>query len=84
VKLMGYRSPGPFWIAACDQLVVPAVGEPFGRTLVEAMLVGTPVVAARSGGNMEALEGGMGLLVEPDDGAGGAGRCPPSLQRSRP
>ena len=75
VKLMGYRSPGPFWIAACDQLVVPAVGEPFGRTLVEAMLVGTPVVAARSGGNMEALEGGMGLLVEPDDADALARAC---------
>ncbi|WP_375194583.1 glycosyltransferase family 4 protein [Sphingobium sp.] len=67
VRLMGYRTPGPFWIAACDQLVVPAVGEPFGRTLVEAMLVGTPIVAARSGGNVEALEGGIGMLVEPDD-----------------
>jgi glycosyltransferase involved in cell wall biosynthesis len=67
VKLMGYRTPGPFWIAGCDQLVVPAVGEPFGRTLVEAMLVGTPIVAARSGGNVEALEGGIGMLVEPDE-----------------
>ena len=75
VKLMGYRTPGPFWIAACDRLVVPAVGEPFGRTLVEAMLVGTLVVAARSGGNVEALEGGIGLLVEPDDAAALALAC---------
>ncbi|PJG48133.1 glycosyl transferase [Sphingobium sp. LB126] len=75
VKLMGYRTPGPFWIAACDQLVVPAVGEPFGRTLVEAMLVGTPIVAARSGGNIEALEGGNGILVEPDDADALARAC---------
>ena len=75
VKLMGYRTPGPFWIAACDQLVVPAVGEPFGRTLVEAMLVGTPIVAARSGGNIEALEGGVGILVEPDDAEALARAC---------
>ncbi|KXU32787.1 glycosyl transferase [Sphingobium sp. 22B] len=75
VKLMGYRTPGPFWIAACDRLVVPAVGEPFGRTLVEAMLVGTPIVAARSGGNVEALEGGIGLLVEPDDAGALARAC---------
>jgi len=75
VKLMGYRTPGPFWIAACDRLVVPAVGEPFGRTLVEAMLVGTPIVAARSGGNVEALEGGIGLLVEPDDADALARAC---------
>ena len=75
VKLMGYRTPGAFWIAACDQLVVPAVREPFGRTLVEAMLVGTPIVAARSGGNIEALEGGIGLLVDPDDPDALADQC---------
>ena len=67
IRLMGYRTPGAFWIGACDQLVVPAVGEPFGRTLVEAMLVGTPIVAAQSGGNIEALRDGLGLLVPPDD-----------------
>ncbi len=68
VRLMGYRTPGHDWIAACDQLLVPAVGEPFGRTLIEAMLVGTPVIAARSGGNVEALEDGrIGILVEPDN-----------------
>lgn len=75
VRLMGYRTPGAFWISACDQLVVPAVREPFGRTLIEAMLVGTPVVAARSGGNIEALEGGFGLLVEPDDADALAEQC---------
>lgn len=67
IRIMGYRSPGPFWIGGCDQLIVPAVGEPFGRTLIEAMLVGTPVIAARSGGNIEALREGLGILVAPDD-----------------
>jgi glycosyltransferase involved in cell wall biosynthesis len=75
VKLMGYRDPGVFWMAACDQLVVPAVAEPFGRTLVEAMLVGTPVVAARSGGNIEALRDTLGVLVPPDDVAALARAC---------
>jgi glycosyltransferase involved in cell wall biosynthesis len=75
VRLMGYRTPGAWWIGACDQLVVPAVGEPFGRTLVEAMIVGTPVVAARSGGNIEALQGGIGVLVQPDDAAALAAGC---------
>lgn len=75
IKLMGYRKPGHFWIAACDQLVVPAVGEPFGRTLVEAMLVGTPVVATRSGGNVEALAGGMGILTSPEDATALAAGC---------
>ena len=66
VRLMGFRTPGHDWIAGCDQLIVPAVDEPLGRTLVEAMLVGTPVVATRSGGNGEALAGNTGILVEPE------------------
>jgi glycosyltransferase involved in cell wall biosynthesis len=67
VKLMGFRTPGPRWLAACDMLMVPAFGEPFGRTLIEAMLVGTPVVATASGGNIEALKNGeIGLLVPPE------------------
>lgn len=81
VRLMGYRSPGIAWIAACDQLVVPAVGEPFGRTLVEAMLVGTPVVAARSGGNIEALREGIGVLASPDD-ANALAECCADLARN--
>lgn len=75
VQLMGYRSPGAEWIAACDVLAVPAVGEPLGRTLVEAMVVGTPVVATRSGGNTEALLDGMGILVPPDDPTAMAKGC---------
>jgi Glycosyltransferase len=75
LRRMGYRSPGAFWIAACDVLLVPAVEEPFGRTLIEAMLVGTPVVAARSGGNIEALADGAGVLVPVDDPASMAEAC---------
>lgn len=67
VHMMGYRTPGHEWLAGCDMLLVPAVREPLGRTLVEAMLVGTPVVATQSGGNAEALEGGCGVLCPADD-----------------
>jgi glycosyltransferase involved in cell wall biosynthesis len=70
VRLMGFRYPPEPWLAACDVLLVPAVDEPFGRTLIEAMLLGTVVVAAASGGNVEAIrDGETGCLVPPDDAA---------------
>jgi len=74
IRLMGFRSPGTHWIAACDILLVTAIDEPFGRTLIEAMIVGTPVVATASGGNLEAIvDGETGLLAEPDNPASLAG-----------
>lgn len=68
IRLMGFRHPAELWLAACDIILVPAVGDSFGRTLVEAMMVGTPVVAAASGGHLEIIENGRnGMLVTPDD-----------------
>lgn len=67
VHMMGYRSPGVDWIAAVDLLLVTAVSEPLGRTLVEAMLVETPVIATNSGGNPEAILDGLGKLVVADN-----------------
>ena len=68
VRLMGFRYPPEPWIAACDVLLVPAVEEPFGRSLIEAMLLGTPLIAADSGGNPEIIRHGeTGYLVPPDD-----------------
>jgi glycosyltransferase involved in cell wall biosynthesis len=67
IRLMGYRDPVEPWIQAIDVMLVPAVREPFGRTLIEAMFLGTPVVATDDGGNPEAIEQGVnGILVPPD------------------
>ena len=81
VRLMGFRYPPESWMAGSDLLLVTAVDEPFGRTLIEAMLLGTPVIAADSGGNPEAIEDGRtGFLVAPDDIASFAARAAELLQ----
>ena len=68
--LMGPRFPIEPWMMGFDVLVAPAVNEPYGRTLIEAMLCGTPVVAADDGGNKEIIcNRNTGLLVDADDAA---------------
>ena len=67
VHFMGHRIPIEPWISALDFLLAPGVGDGFGRTLVEAMLSGTPVIAADSGGHPEIIEHEVtGLLFLPD------------------
>ncbi len=68
LHFMGFRHPVWPHLCACDLILAPAVGEPFGRTLVEAMLAGTAVVASDSGGHREIVSPGeTGLLVAPED-----------------
>jgi glycosyltransferase involved in cell wall biosynthesis len=68
IRLMNFQPDPEIWLSACDCLLAPAVEEPFGRTIIEAMLVGTPVVASNSGGNPEAIrDGETGVLATPDD-----------------
>lgn len=64
VHFMGWRSDVPVLLAKCAALVVAAEQEPFGLTVVEAMALGVPVIATRSGGPEEIIEDGVtGYLV---------------------
>lgn len=68
VHLLGFRHPIDRWMAAVDVLIAPGVDEPFARTLVEAMFVGTPVIASADGGNPEIIEHPRtGILVPAND-----------------
>jgi glycosyltransferase involved in cell wall biosynthesis len=56
-------------MAVCDLVAHTSTApEPFGRVIVEAMLCGTPVVAAQAGGAVELVEPGInGFLVPPGE-----------------
>ena len=69
VKFLGFRSDIPQLMTACDLVAHTSTSpEPFGRVIVEAMLCGKPVVAAKAGGVMELVEHGLnGFLVTPGE-----------------
>jgi glycosyltransferase involved in cell wall biosynthesis len=69
VRFLGHRGDVPKLMRAVDAMVHPSTDpEPFGRTLVEAMLAGVPVIATNAGAAPDILEGGRaGSLVPPND-----------------
>lgn len=65
----GHRQDVPRLMNAFDIFVHSSISpEPFGIVITEAMALGKPVIAVRSGGPAEILEDGIsGLLVSPND-----------------
>jgi glycosyltransferase involved in cell wall biosynthesis len=68
VEFVGEREDVPEIMARADVVLVPSIEEPFGRSVAEAMAVGTPVVATTVGGPAELINDGVtGLLAPPGD-----------------
>lgn len=66
VILTGFKSDAISYINAMDIFVLPSEREGFPRVILEAMLVGKPVVASRIAGLTElVIEGKTGLLFQP-------------------
>jgi glycosyltransferase involved in cell wall biosynthesis len=80
VHLTGFRNDIPDVMNAWDILVHASVRpEPFGRVILEGMLLGKPVIATAAGGVPELIEDNRtGWLVPPGD-AEALARC---LQRA--
>lgn len=78
VTFAGYCPDAKAMIASMDCLVLPSETETFGRTLLEAMLAHTPIVATNVGGVPEVVTDGYdGILVSPSD----AGACAAAMAR---
>ena len=57
----------PSWLTAADVVCGPALLEPFGQAVLEAMACGRTVVATRVGGPPEFVAEDAGVLVDPLD-----------------
>jgi glycosyltransferase involved in cell wall biosynthesis/GT2 family glycosyltransferase len=71
VRFLGRRDDIPELISLSSVVVLPSLAESFGLAALEAMSLGRPVVAARTGGIPEVVvDGRTGLLVPPGDADG--------------
>jgi glycosyltransferase involved in cell wall biosynthesis/O-antigen/teichoic acid export membrane protein len=67
VRLLGSVADVPALLEGCSFTVLPSRSEGFPNVVLESLAVGRAVVASAVGGVPEALEGGGGILVPPDD-----------------
>ncbi|MFQ5664917.1 MAG: glycosyltransferase family 4 protein [Candidatus Binatia bacterium] len=82
LSVIGFREDIADLMNALDVIVHTSVRpEPFGRVILEGMLLGKPVVASAAGGVPELIrDGETGFLAPPGDAAGLAERLIPLLQ----
>lgn len=65
-------------MAGCDCVLASSEADAFGRSLIEAMSLGVPVVASNAGGHKEIIQDSQnGLLFPVDD----AGECASAIMR---
>ncbi|MCP3928803.1 MAG: glycosyltransferase family 4 protein [Bacteroidetes bacterium] len=70
VRLVGYCDDMPAGFAMADLVLSASSSEPeaFGRTTVEAMAMGKPVIATAHGGSLETVvDGKTGWLIKPSN-----------------
>lgn len=66
MRFLGYKNNIVEIISQIDIILHPAINEPFGRVIIEAMAMEKPVVAYNCGGPAEIIKNGeTGYLVEP-------------------
>lgn len=68
IHFLGFKREIYNYIARCDMLLIPSLHEGLPYTLLEAMALGTPIIASCVGGLAEVLRDGVsGCLVPPGD-----------------
>jgi glycosyltransferase involved in cell wall biosynthesis len=66
VRFLGETEDVRSVLGASDALLIPSWEEPFGRSMIEGMAMGLPVIATNVGGPAEVIDDGVdGLLLAP-------------------
>ena len=67
VKFAGHQSDIGFFLSGRDFFIFPTLHENLSNALLEALSYGLPTIATAVGGNVEVINRGGGLLIEPND-----------------